>query len=163
MMETQRISSSRTIVDDLQTPEREIRVGTGVHLDILVPAVTGFATPRHRRLILEGDDARASVFGLYTGRGAEALRLTFDIVHAGRRTVSRTLFKGLLLGKSSLDLDGVIKIEPEAHGADALLEEHALLLSIGALATATPSLEIKANDIHCKHAATAGPCLRRRR
>ncbi len=156
-MEQVSVRTSQTIVDALESEEREIRVARGAHLQYLLPLTKGFAAGRTRRLVLAGDGATASILGLYVGHGQTRLRLTFNTIHEGANTVSRSLFKGVLLDRSTLDLDGVIRLESSAHGADALLEERALLLSPDAQATAIPSLEIEANDVRCKHAATAGP------
>lgn len=156
-MERIDVRTSQTIIDTLTDDDREIHVAAGVHLQYLLPMTEGFFEGRTRRLVLAGDGASASILGVFVGHDEAHLGLTFNTIHAGPNTVSRSLFKSVLLGKSTLDLDGVIRLEKSAHGADALLEERALLLSPDAQATAVPSLEIEANDVRCKHAATAGP------
>lgn len=147
----------RVVVDDLHERERTLRVGSGEQVRYLVPVLEGFAEPRKRRIVLAGQGASVDVFGLFLGHADAALQLTLDTIHAAPQTRSTTLFKGALAGKSVFDINGVIRMTKVAHGADAYLEERALLLSPDALATAIPSLEIEANDVKCRHAAAAGP------
>lgn len=147
----------RVVVDDLREVDRELRVGAGEHVRYIVPILVGLNEPRRRQIVLAGERAEVEVFGLFVGQGESAFRLTLDTIHAAPRTRSRTLFKGALAGKSVFDINGVIRMTKDAHGADAYLEERALLLSPDALATTIPSLEIEANDVTCKHAAAAGP------
>lgn len=147
----------RIVVDELSDSEREIRIEAGERVRYIVPVLAGVDGPRTRQIILAGEGAEVEVFGLFVGHGEAALKLTLDTVHAAPHTRSRTLFKGALAGKSVFDVNGVIRMTKDAHGADAYLEERALLLSPDASATTLPSLEIEANDVRCKHAAAAGP------
>lgn len=147
----------RIVLDDLQTLERVVRVGANERVCYLIPVLDGFLEPRRRQIVLAGEGAQLEVYGVFVGHGSANLKLTFDTIHAAAHTRSRTLFKGVLAGTSTFDVNGVIRITKDGHGSDAFLEERALLLSPNALANTIPSLEIEANDVKCKHAATAGP------
>lgn len=147
----------RVVVDDLRELERVLTVSAGEKVRYLMPILEGLPEPRKRQIILDGEGASVDVFGLFLGHADAALQLTLDTIHAAPHTRSTTLFKGALAGQSVFDINGVIRMTKAAHGADAYLEERALLLSPDALATAIPSLEIEANDVKCRHAAAAGP------
>ncbi|MBI3115154.1 MAG: SufD family Fe-S cluster assembly protein [Candidatus Kerfeldbacteria bacterium] len=136
---------------------RVLTVGEGESLTYLLPIIRGIEGGRTREIRLEGAGASVNIFGLFVGQDEATLQLDLHIVHAAPNTTSRTLFKGALDGKSRMDVNGVIHIGKTAVGADAMLEERALLLSPDASASAIPSLEINTDDVKCKHAASAGP------
>jgi Fe-S cluster assembly protein SufD len=76
--------------------------------------------------------------------------------HLAPNTSSDSLFKTALTDSSRSVAAGLIRIAPEAQGTEAFLESRNMLLSDKARADSIPGLEILANDVRCKHAATVG-------
>jgi Fe-S cluster assembly protein SufD len=108
---------------------------------------------------LSGENAAVQVFAFFTGSGTErALRITQR--HTKPRTRSRTLVKAALEENDRLSYEGLIRIEREALESDASQECRSLLLSPTAEAIHQPALEILADAVRCRHAATASPANR---
>lgn len=101
-------------------------------------------------------DSSLEVHGIVLANDAthNAIRLT--VVHAGPRAHSRVSIKAVVGGRATSLIDGTIRIEKSGKGADARLEERALLLSPTAHADTKPHLEIKAHEVKASHAATVG-------
>lgn len=74
--------------------------------------------------------------------------------HKAPNTTSNTTVRAVLAGNGFLKLDGVLKIDPGAHGAQAQLKERALLLSDQAKIETIPSLEVLCNDVKASHGAS---------
>lgn len=145
------------IVDQLNDVRCDIRVEAGQRLTYVVPVLETLLKPRHRQIILAGEGAEAEVIGLFLGRGDESLQLTIDTIHAAPNTKGNTVFKAVLADKSSLEFNGMIKIESGAQGSNDFLQQDSLLLSENARANSVPGLEIEANDVKASHGATAKP------
>lgn len=106
---------------------------------------------------LAGTGAEAHVFAFFFGRGNDQATLRITQKHSAPDTVSSALVKSALSDKAEFTYEGLIRIEKSAHGADASQESRALLLSPQARAFAKPALEILADDVSCRHAATTSP------
>ncbi|MBI4063981.1 MAG: SufD family Fe-S cluster assembly protein [Elusimicrobia bacterium] len=76
--------------------------------------------------------------------------------HQAPHTQSDMLWKTALWDKSKSSFLGLIQIEKGADGTQAFQTTHNLLLSDQAKAIPDPRLEILADDVQAKHAATAG-------
>lgn len=74
--------------------------------------------------------------------------------HKAPNTTSNTTVRAVLAGNGFLKLDGLLKIDPGAHGASAQLKERALLLSDQAKIETIPSLEVLCNDVKASHGAS---------
>lgn len=106
--------------------------------------------------VLSGRGAEARIFALFEGDGDDRYELDVVQHHRAPDTVSTTLVKGLLAGRSSLSSDGLIRIDRGATHSDAFQENRNLLLSETASAVSIPSLEILESDVACGHASTTG-------
>lgn len=149
--------NSRTLIDTLEKPSKVIHVQAGETLTYIVPALTSWAEPRHREIVLAGNGAEADIIGLFLGQDDDVLNLSLDTTHAAPNTSGRTEFKAVLAGRSSLEFDGMIKILKNAQGSNDFLQQDSLLLSEDAKANAVPGLEIEANEVKASHGATAKP------
>ncbi len=118
-----------------------------------------FALNRDGEITIElaGVGATAHVFAFFTGKDGEKKGLNIIQKHLAPHTVSHTLVKAVLHDQAVLHYDGTIRIEKKAVGSDASQESRSLLLSKEASASTKPSLEILADDVACRHAATVSP------
>lgn len=103
---------------------------------------------------LAGEGAEVEIKGIVKGSGNEEIKMATRVVHKAPNTKSATRIRAALDGKSLNDFAGLIRVEPEAKGAEASLRYDALLLSHDAKAKALPSLEILTDDAKVHHAAT---------
>jgi Fe-S cluster assembly scaffold protein SufB len=84
----------------------------------------------------------------------DSLDLNLLLLHSGRSTKSRSVFKSVLDQHASSTFEGLIKIPPSGQQANALLEAHGLLLSPNASNNSVPELEIEADDVKATHSAS---------
>jgi Fe-S cluster assembly protein SufD len=102
----------------------------------------------------EGAAARLSGLEYLTGgqRGDYSTRQN----HLAPNTTSDYLNKGILLDEARSHADGMIRIAPEAAGADGYYGSRTLILSDRAQAEALPALEILSDDVRCSHGVAVG-------
>ena len=142
-------------LEDLKDPQVNIAVPAGEEREYVFSYLTdGDATLDLHLSLAEG--ARAQVHGvIYVATGGSVTVHTHS-QHAAPGTEAHVYVKTVVLGDSSFDFTGMIKIDPEAQQTDSYLENHILLLDDGAKATTVPSLEIEADDVKASHGATVG-------
>jgi Fe-S cluster assembly protein SufD len=107
-------------------------------------------------IILNGENAKITLFALLIGKKTDKLNIVTNISHKKPNTQSKIIVRGALTDNAFVDFDGLVKIEKGAKGTNAWLGAHILLLSDKARGRAVPSLEILENDIKAGHAATVG-------
>jgi len=107
------------------------------------------------RVILDKPDSSVKVLCIFFGK-AHTLKAETEVIHRAPNTFSRTLVKGVVDGTAIADFEGRVVIEKGAKGADADLNEHAIVLSSGARANAIPRLEVMENEVKAGHGATVG-------
>jgi Fe-S cluster assembly scaffold protein SufB len=98
--------------------------------------------------------AEAYIFALFAGKGEEKFSLRVKQHHTAPQTLSRLLVKSVLREQSQLRSEGLIRIEKEAQASDAEQTSRHLLLSSQVQVFTQPDLEILADDVQCRHAAT---------
>lgn len=103
---------------------------------------------------LAGVKAEAHIFACCIGDKKAQSTLHITQHHLAPHTRSSALVKSALSDESTFTYEGLIRIEPSAHGSDASQESRALLLSPDARAFSKPALEILQDDVRCHHAAT---------
>lgn len=106
---------------------------------------------------LAGADAEAHIFSFFIGKKNTRGALSIMQKHIAPRTTSRALIKSALFDESEYTYTGLINISKQAKKSDASQESRSLLLSPLARVFANPTLEILADDVKCKHAATVSP------
>ena len=105
---------------------------------------------------LAGEGGECTLNGLFVGNGTQHLDNHTVIDHATPHCVSRELYKGILDGRSRGVFTGRIIVRPDAQKTDAMQTNKNLLLSREALVDSIPALEIRADDVRCKHGSTIG-------
>lgn len=106
---------------------------------------------------LVGRGASGTLHAIYFGEGSQTLDFRTFQQHAAPDTSSNLLFKGAVDGRSRSVYTGLIKVEPEARGTNAMQTNRNIKLSEEAWAESVPNLEIETNDVRCSHASTVGP------
>jgi len=124
----------------------------------------GGSLVRHEaRVRFTGENAEATVNGLYQGTGSQVLDNFTVIDHAVPRCNSHELYKGILDQQARGLFTGKIYVRPDAQKTDAKQTNQTLLLSEDATINTKPQLEIFADDVKCTHGATVGQLDERQR
>lgn len=133
------------------------RLERGARSVVLPVAIGGGITKQNFGVLLNGEGAESSIYGLLFG----AKRQQFDIHtlhhHSVGRTTSNIDFKVVLRDKARSAYTGLIRIDQQARGCEAYQENRNLLLNAGTRAETIPELEILNEDVQCSHGATIGP------
>ena len=118
-----------------------------------------FALNRSGEITIElaGVGATAHIFAFFTGHDRVNYSLNLVQKHLAPHTTSNALVKAVLDDTAQFHYDGTIRIEKQAVGSKASQESRSLLLSGEATAHTKPALEILADDVECRHAATVSP------
>lgn len=109
---------------------------------------------------LAGRGAQAYIFAFFVGKKDESHSLHITQSHLARETRSHSLIRSVVSDQAQCAYEGLISLTKNASQSDASQESRALLLSPDALVSMKPILEILANDVACRHAATASPLSR---
>ena len=132
-------------------------IGRDATLDWIAIAIGGKLGKSYMESALLGSGGTSRTTGLYALAGDQHLDLDTRQEHRAPHAVSDLAFRGALLDKARSVWRGIIVVEEGAQKTDAFQENRNLMLSPRAHADSIPGLEIKANDVRCTHAATAGP------
>ena len=108
----------------------------------------------HVRLAGEGADCLLN--GLFLTDGDQHADLVAVVDHLRPHGTSRQTYRGILDGRSRGSFTGRVIVREGAQKTDAQQSNKNLLLSREALVNSTPQLEIRANDVKCKHGSTTG-------
>jgi Fe-S cluster assembly protein SufD len=107
-------------------------------------------------VVLNGEDAEASLDGLYLTDGSQQADSHLTLRHTVPNCRSHQLYKGILAGSSRAVFTGRIVVEQDAQKTDATQSNRNLILSDDAVAHSNPQLEIFADDVRCTHGSTVG-------
>jgi len=105
---------------------------------------------------LAAPGAECELLGVFVGDDRQHMDTHSRIDHDSPHCTSRQLYKGILDGDSRGVFHGRIRVQPDAQKTDALQTNKNLLLSPRALVHSTPALEIRADDVKCRHGSTTG-------
>jgi Fe-S cluster assembly protein SufD len=105
---------------------------------------------------LEGEGAVCDLDGLFFGAGRQHLDTHIRVDHLRPHGTSRQLYKGVLDEQARGVFHGLVLVQKDAQKTDAGQVNKNLLLSREALVDSTPQLEIRADDVKCKHGSTTG-------
>ena len=108
------------------------------------------------RVELTGDASAADLAGLVLAGDQRQLDVRTLVTHAGRRTVSTQLYRGISSGRGRGSYDGKVLVQVGAAGSDSRQSCRGLLLSRDAAFDARPQLEINTDDVKCSHGAATG-------
>ncbi len=104
----------------------------------------------------EKSGTESHIFAIFIGKESESFTLSIVQHHVKPDTRSRLTVLSIMDGNSKFSYDGLIRIEKEAVQTDASQENKNLLLSENARASASPQLEILADDVVARHASATG-------
>jgi len=105
---------------------------------------------------LSGEGADCALNGLFLTDREQRADLVAVVDHAVPHGTSRQTYRGILDGRSRGSFTGRVVVREGAQKTDAQQSNKNLLLSREALVNSTPQLEIRANDVKCKHGSTTG-------
>lgn len=111
---------------------------------------------RNIEFSFEKPGAAAHIFALFIGDGADVFTLSVTQSHKKPNTRSFLTVLSILDGHARFAYDGLIRIEKEAHHTDTAQTNRNLLLSEHSRASASPRLEILADDVSARHASATG-------
>jgi Fe-S cluster assembly protein SufD len=114
------------------------------------------ASRQDYRVCLQGENAEASLYGLWMLDEQKHSHAHVFMEHAAPNCRSSQLFKGVLDGASRSSFEGKIYVHPEAQKTDAFQLNNHLLLNDHAMANSKPNLEIFADDVKASHGSTVG-------
>lgn len=105
---------------------------------------------------LLGRGGRCEILGLYYMHGRQQSDMVTLLTHKAPHTEGNILYKGVCDDFARTGFRGRIVVQKEANQTQSFLADHTMLLSDKARSDSVPTLEIEANDVICKHAATIG-------
>jgi Fe-S cluster assembly protein SufD len=105
-------------------------------------------------LLEQGASARWSGFSFLDGD--QQANVSSWQNHLARETTSDFLYKGALTDSSHSLWRGMVRVAPNAMGADGYQANRTLMLSDRAKSESIPGLEILADDVHCSHGVSIG-------
>ncbi len=103
---------------------------------------------------LNGIGAAANDTEVVFGNKNQSFDITSNLIHKAPSTIGRVLEKSVLKDTSKSLFKGIIRIEENAHHAEAYLSGHSILLDKGAKSDSIPGLEIFTNDVKATHSAS---------
>jgi Fe-S cluster assembly protein SufD len=108
------------------------------------------------RVNLNGQNAEATVNGVFISEGSEHKDNRVQVNHNAPHCESFQTFKGILNHQSSGVFNGKIYVAEGAQKTNAYQSNKNVLLSEDATMNSKPELEIYADDVKCSHGATCG-------
>lgn len=133
-----------------------VAVATAARFTTHLVSLGGSWVRNESRVRFSGEDAEATVNGLYFGHGTQHVDNHTVIDHALPHCASHELYKGILDGRAKGVFNGKIFVRQDAQKTDAKQTNQTLLLSDDAVINTKPQLEIFADDVKCTHGATVG-------
>ena len=106
---------------------------------------------------LTGEHASTKLCGFVFGHDRQHIDQHTLQDHRAPHTTSDLQFRAALQDQSRMIYTGLIRIAKQAAQTNAFQSNHNLMLSQSAKAETIPMLEILADDVQCKHAASIGP------
>lgn len=117
----------------------------------------GAALSRHElNIALHGEGASANANGVLLASGRRHVDTRLGVDHAAPSTRCELTWRGLGAGRGRAAFHGGILIREGADGAEAMLSNKNLLLSLNAEIDTQPVLEIHADEVKAAHGATVG-------
>ncbi len=132
-------------------------VAEGASLTVANLALGASVSKAHFMTRLTGPNASTKLYGFVFGHGAQHVDQHTLQDHQAPHTSSDLEFRAALQDQSRMIYTGLIRIAQAAQHTEAFQANHNLLLSQRARAETIPMLEILADDVQCKHAASTSP------
>ena len=108
-------------------------------------------------VILAGDGAKCQLNCAYLCNDNNKIDIDFKVLHKSGKTISSQQIKGLSTGHGQVSFNGTITIPYDSQKCDGRQNHRGIILSDTAKISATPELEIWADDVKCAHGSAIGP------
>ena len=83
--------------------------------------------------------------------------MDIKVIHQSEKTTSNQQIRGLVTDSAAATFTGTIRIPHNSQKCDGSQNHRAVILSDRATVSATPQLEIWADDVKCAHGSAIGP------
>ena len=108
-------------------------------------------------VILNGEEANCQINCAYLVNKNNKININIKVLHKVKNTTSLQQIKGLVADTGQVNFIGTIEIPKNSQKCDGRQTHRAVLLSEKAVVSATPQLEIWADDVQCAHGSAVGP------
>ncbi len=105
-------------------------------------------------IVLNKEGSCANLYGIFVGKNMDDFEIKTISNHIAPNTNSRVHIKGVLMDKSKLNYEGMIRISKKSQLSDAYLQNDNLMIGDGAIVNSSPQLEIEADDVKASHGVT---------
>lgn len=132
---------------------RRIIVPAGQHVDISLLLLRGNADIH---VVLTGKQASCRIQTVYLSCQNNRNNLNLEVIHESPETTSEQIIKGIVTDTAYTAFHGIIRMPHQAQQCVGSQNHRAVLLTPQAVVTATPELEIYADDVQCAHGSAIG-------
>lgn len=146
--------SNQQLDNTTQFTRKTATAHKNAHITWLDSCLGSTYTKSSTTTILAEEGAESNHAGLYFGTQNQVFDIDANVIHEAPHTTSNIITKGALNNHAKTIYQGLIKIQPHAHGCKGYQHEDTLLLSEHAEADAVPNLEIHNDDVSCSHGTT---------
>jgi len=108
-------------------------------------------------IILSGIGAKCDINCIYLCNQNNKINIDIKVLHKSKNTTSSQQIRGIATDKGRVSFTGTITIPYDAQKCDGHQNHRGILLSDTAEISATPQLEIWADDVKCAHGSAIGP------
>lgn len=147
----QNLSSNTTNIQSINANVME-----NAKVSFVIAEVGSLNTVVNSNINLLGDTSEGYVKSIYVSNNSKKVDLNYLINHVGKKSISNSETKGVLLDRSKKVFKGGIKFYKGAKGANGVLGENVLLLSDTAKNSSIPLLLCDEDDVKGEHIASAG-------
>jgi len=109
------------------------------------------------RIYLSAPHAECNINCGYLINNNNKINIDIQVIHESGNTTSSQQIRGLAADKSAVNFTGTITIPYDSQKCDGRQNHRAIILSDQATVSATPQLEIWADDVKCAHGSAVGP------
>ena len=106
---------------------------------------------------LSGKSAKCDINCVYLCNDNNKLNIDIKVLHKSPETTSSQQIRGLAADKGHVSFCGTITIPYDSQKCDGHQNHRGIVLSDSAGISATPQLEIWADDVKCAHGSAIGP------
>ena len=107
--------------------------------------------------VLSGANAKCTINSIYLCNDNNKININIKVLHKSLKTISSQQIKGLSTGCGQVSFNGTITIPYDSQKCDGRQNHRGIILSDTAKISATPELEIWADDVKCAHGSAIGP------
>jgi len=113
--------------------------------------------PLNVTVVLDGEGSRCELNCLYLCNKDNKIDIDFKVLHKSCKTTSAQQIKGVSTDQGAVSFNGIITIPYDSQKCDGRQNHRGIILSDTAKISATPELEIWADDVKCAHGSAIGP------